>query len=270
MRFSQATVEALGWYVYLLTDPRTRAVFYVGKGSGQRAFQHGAEARDKIDHPELQKAKHERILEIEAAGSDVVIEILRHGLPDEATAYLVEAAAIDVFNRLHPSTLLNLVAGHHSSSHGLTAAHELEIRYAAQPMPDPGIPVILTSLDRTWYRGIGDAELLEFTTRWWKLSRTLKTKPAYVIGVHRQLVRSVYRIIGMEPRKQGDRDWEDDLQGKPRHGFVVEPASELQHLIGTTVHGLLGRNPQWSVRYLKPEDFAARDAGLSNPQMPPT
>jgi hypothetical protein len=94
MPFSPATVEALDWYVYLLGDPRSGAVFYVGKGSGNRAYQHGAEARDRADQPDLQKAKHERILDIEGAGHAVTVEIRRHALPDEITAYLIKSALI--------------------------------------------------------------------------------------------------------------------------------------------------------------------------------
>lgn len=202
MAFSQSTIEALGWYVYVLSDPRSGLPFYVGKGSGQRAFQHGAEARDRADHPELQRAKHMRILEIESAGGDVTVEVLRHALPDEAGAYLVESAAIDLVHRLHPGALLNLVAGHRSTRDGLAHAAELEIRYAARPLPDPGVAVVLTSLDRTWHLGMSAEDVRDYTTRWWRLSRTRKQKPEYVLGVHRQVVRSVYTITGLEPRKE--------------------------------------------------------------------
>lgn len=265
MPFSQATVEALGWYVYLLSDPRTDIVFYVGKGKGQRAFQHSAEAKDRADHPDLQKAKHERILGIQRAGHEVQIDVLRHALADESAAYVVESAAIDLLQRLSPGTLLNAVAGHHSTKHGLIEAREVEIRYAAQPMPDPGCPVVLTSLDQTWYSGMSSDDLLDFTVHWWHLSRTRRNPPQYVIGVHRQIVRSAYKIVGMEPRKKGDRGWEQDKPGKPRHGFIVVPAPELAHLIGTTVLGLRGGNPQWSVRYLTRADFEKRDAALPQP-----
>jgi hypothetical protein len=227
MPFSQAAVEALGWYVYLLGDPRTGTVFYVGKGSGNRAYQHGGEARDRADHPHLQKAKHERILDIEADGHAVTVQILRHALPDEATAYLVESAAIDLIGRLHPGSLLNLVAGHHSGNYGLADATEVEIRYAAQPMPNPGLPIVLTSLDQTWKPGMTTPDLIEYTARWWRLDARRKPRPQYVLGVHRQIVGAAYKITGLELRKQGDRGWEDDMPGKPRRGFTVDPAPEL-------------------------------------------
>jgi hypothetical protein len=265
MPFSQATVEALGWYVYLLTDPRTGTVFYVGKGSGNRAYQHGAEARDRADHPDLQKAKHERILDIEGTGQAVTVEILRHALQDETTAYLIESAAIDLFDRLHPGSLLNLVAGHHSGKHGPTDATEVEIKYPAPPLPNPGRPIVLTSLDQTWKPGMTQPDLIEYTTRWWRLDPHRRPRPQYGLGVHRQIVRTAYKITGMELRKQGDRGWKDDSPGKPRKGFTVDPAPELAHCIGTSTLGLLSANPQWSVRYLTDADFAARDAAPPSP-----
>jgi len=84
-----------------------------------------------------------------------------------------------------------------------------------------------------------------------------------VLGVHRQVVRSVYKITGREPRQEGDRGWEDDKPGRPRWGFVVTEAPEMQHLVGTSAVGLLSANSQWSVRYLTDADFQARDAALT-------
>ena len=38
--FPRSVIEKLGFYVYLLIDPRTDKVFYVGKGTGNRIFAH--------------------------------------------------------------------------------------------------------------------------------------------------------------------------------------------------------------------------------------
>ena len=42
--FSPGIAEFLGWYVYPLIDPRNGETFYVGKGLGDRLFQHVGEA----------------------------------------------------------------------------------------------------------------------------------------------------------------------------------------------------------------------------------
>src|SRR4051812_6159550 len=39
-RFPREIHDALGWYVYRLIDPRTGHTFYVGKGRGDRLFEH--------------------------------------------------------------------------------------------------------------------------------------------------------------------------------------------------------------------------------------
>lgn len=38
--FSQRVIEKLSYYLYFLQDPRDNSVFYVGKGFGNRVFQH--------------------------------------------------------------------------------------------------------------------------------------------------------------------------------------------------------------------------------------
>lgn len=35
-KFSDKTIEELGYYVYSLTDPRNNKIFYIGKGCGNR------------------------------------------------------------------------------------------------------------------------------------------------------------------------------------------------------------------------------------------
>ena len=38
--FSQSVIEQLKYYVFFLRDPRNGQVFYVGKGRGNRIFNH--------------------------------------------------------------------------------------------------------------------------------------------------------------------------------------------------------------------------------------
>lgn len=42
--FTQATIEKIKFYVYLLKDPRDKSIFYVGKGKGNRVFNHHEDA----------------------------------------------------------------------------------------------------------------------------------------------------------------------------------------------------------------------------------
>ena len=45
--FDQKTISALGYYVYMLIDPRNDQPFYVGKGQGNRVFQHVIDAKTR-------------------------------------------------------------------------------------------------------------------------------------------------------------------------------------------------------------------------------
>mgnify|MGYP000257170628 FL=1 len=85
--FSPKTIEALGYYVYVYSDPDTHQPFYVGKGKGNRVFDHLSYDNDS--------EKVEYIQNLLKAGKSPVIEILVHGV-DEETAFKVEAAAIDL------------------------------------------------------------------------------------------------------------------------------------------------------------------------------
>lgn len=49
MRFSEEVSNRLGNYVYRLIDPRNEETFYVGKGKGNRVFNHAEGALLKED-----------------------------------------------------------------------------------------------------------------------------------------------------------------------------------------------------------------------------
>lgn len=54
--------------VHALRDPRTRELFYMGKGIGSRINAHATEAQN---NPTSERAKVRRIIEIEAEGLEI-------------------------------------------------------------------------------------------------------------------------------------------------------------------------------------------------------
>lgn len=87
MEFPDEVARMLEAYVYLYIDPRNQQIFYIGKGRGNRAFQHLTDTSDK--------AKVARIREIVSSGRTPTIEVLRYGLTD-SQAEMIEASAIDL------------------------------------------------------------------------------------------------------------------------------------------------------------------------------
>ena len=108
-KFSKKSLVSLGeYYVYSLIDPRNRKVFYIGRGTGNRIFEH-----ERQGSPESEKLKLKTIAEIQATGLEVEKVIIKCNLT-ESEAFASEAALINIFNYVENSRLTNIVAGHHS------------------------------------------------------------------------------------------------------------------------------------------------------------
>src|SRR4051794_24840037 len=103
MRFPPEVIKRLKSYVYAYVDPRGGEVFYVGKGLGNRAFQHL--------NVDTKSAKAKRIRQIRKEGLSPQIDILVYGLT-AAEAHRVEAVCIDLVGL---SKLTNLISGQRPS-----------------------------------------------------------------------------------------------------------------------------------------------------------
>lgn len=79
--FDEKTQKALGYYVYMLIDPRDDRPFYVGKGVGNRIFNH---VKNAIDNPTNSDEKCDVIRKI--GPGKVRHVIVTHGLATETEA----------------------------------------------------------------------------------------------------------------------------------------------------------------------------------------
>jgi hypothetical protein len=225
-RIPYEVAEQLGYYVYALRDPRDGQVFYVGKGIGGRVFAHQREADDSA---EVQNAKRTRISDIRRSGLDVEHLLLKSGIADEATAYVVEQAVIDSYAATG-SPLTNLVKGHHASTLGLSTVEAAIARLVSAPTPPIDAPVIMFKINRAWRADHSEPDIYEATRGHWKIGWDARSRARYALGVAFGVVRGAYEIESwFESRQPGDEG---------RWGFVGRPAPELAHVVGTNIRSI--------------------------------
>jgi uncharacterized protein len=186
-QFSQAVCEKIGYYVYILKDPRTSAVFYVGKGAGNRVFQH---VNGALTSPTISE-KLNLIREIH--DNDLVVEhyILRHGITQEQ-ALEIESACIDL---LGLDNLTNSFRGHNNWERGLKTLDEVVQHYDAQIITFVE-PTIIININRLYRRFMAPQELYDATRSSWKVAKHRRETVKYAIASYRGLVREVYEIEG--------------------------------------------------------------------------
>ena len=200
-KFSDKSIEELGYYVYSLTDPRDGKIFYIGKGCGNRVFQH-CEAAIQGDEESL---KLNLIRDIIASGGKVEHYILRHKL-SEKEAFQIESVLIDFLTYPKFNTervLTNIVSGHHQWDEGIKTVDEISAIYDCEKIQvNPGDHLLLVSLNRSFndakatgvYRRVN---MYEKTRKYWLLgNKEIAAKIDYVLGVYQGIVRTVLKVDG--------------------------------------------------------------------------
>ena len=187
--FSHNTKEELKYYVYVYSDPDTKKPFYVGKGKGNRVFQH---LDDQSENDKVHK-----INEIHARGKEPIIEILAHGLDNE-TALKVEAAAIDLIGI---KNLTNCQRGHKSSTHGKIEVSLLDARYSHEKLKEENIEdnIILIRINKRYRNDMSSQELYDATRGYWRLNVENSKKAKYALSVYEGMVLEVYEVAEWLP-----------------------------------------------------------------------
>ncbi len=176
--FKESVKEALKYYVYALVDPRDKRIFYVGKGTGDRVFQHAEDSLNEND----ESLKLSTIREIHKAEKEVEYYILRHNLSDKE-AYLVESTLIDLltYNAFNRENLLtNVVKGYHQWNEGIKTEDEINLLYDCQKIePIPGDKLLLVSLNKSYIQSKATglyrrADDYESARKYWHLADVSK------------------------------------------------------------------------------------------------
>lgn len=193
-KFTEKSLFALGQcYVYGLIDPRNNKIFYIGKGTENRVFNHEYES---LMNPESSKLKLSTIREIKEAGLEVKKIIINCNLTEDE-AFAAEAALINAFNYVEDIGLTNDVAGHHSKE--AYTVDEFERLFGAEEISEEEIKhhLFVIKVNKLYKRGMTKNEIYDVVRGCWKGNYPYKMdrlkNVQYVLGVYNDLVIGVYK-----------------------------------------------------------------------------
>lgn len=213
--------EVLDNYVYGLRDPRTKKLFYIGKGQGDRLIQH---VKQSDGNPEAESLKLARIQEIEAAGLQVEHLFIRFGVSADM-AFAIEQATIDALEA-NGDTLTNLVKGHNSIDFGYSSLEDVIERFAAEPTPAIAVPLIMLKINKLYLKGQSDQATYENSRAHWKVAKDTRETAKLAVAISFGIVRGVYWIDEWMPSSNPDLPDRWEFNGRQAH--------EYGHLIGTS------------------------------------
>ncbi len=198
-RFSDKVIEQIGCYVYRLIDPRDGQTFYVGRGQGNRVYDHVKGAlkysketfQDDVENGAKDFAdevsdKLAQIKEIIASGLEVIHIIQRYGLTEEE-AKEVEAALIDCF-----PGLTNVQSGY-AAERGVCNAKTLQENLSAESFDDDNdIDYCIIKIRQETIDTYGS--VYESVRKSWKVNKKKIEKIPYVLAVCNGIVKDVFAV----------------------------------------------------------------------------
>jgi hypothetical protein len=217
-QFPPGVTERLKWYVYRLIDPRNGETFYVGKGKGNRIFEHAKGALLGTKDEDAADLKFQRIKSISAVGLAVSHVIHRHNIGTEDLAFQIEAALIDAY-----PGLTNKVSGHGAGDYGCRHVEQIVSEYAARPF-EAREALILISIARSYEEG--EKSIYNSVRGVWRVDVDRAGSFKLVLAHRRGIVLGAFRPSKWLPATKTHLPWLDnDMPG--RFGFIGKPA-ELQ------------------------------------------
>lgn len=152
-----------------MVDPRTKKIFYIGKGTGNRVFNHAEEALDNI---EKETAKLDLIREIKKDGCEVLQYIIRSSLSEE------ESLLISQFK----STILTTT--------------ELNDFYSTKPVKAFNHRIMAININKT-YKNDKFSErhpnIYEAVRKSWKINLKKAEQAELVLAEYKSVVRGVFK-----------------------------------------------------------------------------
>lgn len=179
--FGPEVIEKLAFYVYRLLDPRNGETFYVGKGKGNRLYEHVEASAGLTLDDDLTSAKISRIRAIQLAGFDVGHVVHRHGM-DEVTAFEVEAALMEAY-----PGVTNIAGGHGSDDFGVVHADELRRRYEL-PVAEIRHRLVMVTVDKL----AAEESLYEATRFAWRIDTNKAAAAEFILPVVGGVIRGAF------------------------------------------------------------------------------
>ncbi len=246
--FPDGVAEQLKWYVYRLIDPRNGETFYVGKGRGNRVFDH-AKGISPDEDKEILNPKLKRIRAIRATGLEVGHIIHRHGLGTEQLAYQVEAAVIDAY-----PGLTNQVRGQDSRDYGSRHIEEIIAEYAGEEF-EVLEPIMLISIGVYYYLRDDPYDAVRYA---WKVNLNRVKQYNLVLARVRGLIVGAYRPQEWLPATRENfpelaKRYNDITDMPHLRGFRQQEADQVawDYYVGKRVPERFPRT-QNAIRYLEP------------------
>ena len=162
-RFSEKSLLSLGdYYVYGLIDPRSKQIFYIGKGTKNRVFEH---EKESLSSPDSEKLKLKTIADIKNAGFEVEKIIINSNLTEEE-AFAAEVLSVDEYERIN----------------GAAPLEEKDIRHK----------ILVIKINRLYQKGMDEKVLYDAVRGVWRASKENVKTVEYVFGVYNSLIVAVY------------------------------------------------------------------------------
>ena len=198
--FDEKTKSELKYYVYLLVHPETKIPFYVGKGVGNRVYDHLNEAKEGKKGTD----KLDQIQDVLKKNKTVEHVIVRHGL-NEKTAYQIEASLIDTF-RFFPAFNAfaggNIQGGMNSIENGLMSSEEIKRKYNALPLNSIPKDTIIININTSYKRASGVDKLYQSTKERWRMDKDRLDGIKYVLSEFKGLIVEVFEVKKWYPIKR--------------------------------------------------------------------